>query len=78
MGVISDLVLDENNIAYHPMMGNSYQLNNTANEIITALKRGESKEQIIRVLSGKYTIPESELYIDVSDFLAKLKVYGLI
>ncbi len=27
MQIIDQLVLDENNIAFHPMMGNSYQLN---------------------------------------------------
>ena len=27
MSALNELIVDENNIAFHPMMGNSYQLN---------------------------------------------------
>jgi hypothetical protein len=37
MNNLNQIVLDENNIAFHPMMGNSYQLNDTAKEIIINL-----------------------------------------
>ena len=77
MNPIDQLVLDENNIAFHPMMGNSYQLNTIANEIITALKHHQTKDEIINELSDKYDISKNELFIDVSDFISKLKVYGL-
>jgi len=77
MQTIDQLVLDENNMAFHPMMGNSYQLNTIAKEIITLLKHHKNKDEIIKELSDKYEIPQNELFIDVSDFMAKLKVYGL-
>ena len=77
MNPIDQLVLDENNIAFHPMMGNSYQLNTIANEIITAMKHHKTKDEIIDELTKKYDISKSELFIDVSDFMSKLKVYGL-
>ena len=77
MNPIDQLVLDENNIAFHPMMGNSYQLNTIANEILTALKHHKSKDKIIEELSRKYDVSKNELFIDVSDFMSKLKVYGL-
>ena len=77
MNPIDQLVLDENNIAFHPMMGNSYQLNTIANEIITSLKHHKTKDEIIDELTNKYDISKSELFIDVSDFMSKLKVYGL-
>jgi len=77
MNPIEQLVLDENNIAFHPMMGNSYQLNTIANEIITALKHHKTKGEIIQELASKYEISTNELFIDVSDFISKLKVYGL-
>jgi len=77
MNPINQLVLDENNIAFHPMMGNSYQLNTIANEIITSLKHHKTKDEIIEELSSKYDVQKNELFIDVSDFIAKLKVYGL-
>jgi len=77
MQVISQLVLDENNMAFHPMMGNSYQLNSVGKEILNMLKHHKLKDEIIEVLAKEYGISEHELFIDVSDFISKLKVYGL-
>jgi hypothetical protein len=78
MNTIDQLVLDENNILFYPMMGNSYQLNSLGNEVITLLKQHKSKDEIIEDLAVKYEIQKSELFIDVSDFLSKLKIYGLM
>jgi hypothetical protein len=77
MNPIDQLVLDENNIAFHPMMGNSYQLNTIANEIITKLKHHKTKQEIVDELALEYEVDKNELFIDVSDFMSKLKVYGL-
>ena len=78
MNTIDQLVLDENNILFYPMMGNSYQLNNLGNEIVTSLKHHKTKDEIIEDLAAKYEVSKSELFIDVSDFLSKLKIYGLL
>jgi hypothetical protein len=78
MQTTDQLVLDENNIAFHPMMGNSYQLNDISREIILLLKQYKTKNEIIEELSLKYDVSKSDLFIDVSDFLAKMKVYGLV
>jgi len=78
MNTIDQLVLDENNILFYPMMGNSYQLNNVGKEIILLLKQHMSKDEIIEALAEKYGVQKSELFIDVGDFFAKLKIYGLM
>lgn len=77
MKLISQLQLAENNIAYHPSMGNTYQLNTIAKDIIGFLQQNRSKDEIITLLSDQYHISEEVLFIDVSDFLSKLKIYGL-
>ncbi len=77
MNTIDELVLDENNIAFYPMMGNSYQLNPIATEIINLLKQHKGKEEIITELASAYDVSKEDLFIDVSDFFSKLKVYGL-
>ena len=77
MQVISQLVLDENNMAFHPMMGNSYQLNSIGKEIINMLKQHKTKDEILDELSAQYDISKNELFIDLSDFISKLKIYGL-
>ncbi|SFV90347.1 hypothetical protein MNB_SV-4-102 [hydrothermal vent metagenome] len=78
MRTIDQLVLDENNIAFNPVVGNSYQLNDIAKEILVALRHYKSKEEIIETLAQKYDVSKEELFIDISDFMSKLKIYGLI
>ncbi len=72
------LVIDENDIAFHPSTGNSYQLNEIAKEIINFLKEGKDKDTIIEEIAREYKKDKKEVYIDVSDFLNKLKIYGLL
>jgi len=76
MQVIDQLLLD-NNIAFHPMMGNSYKLNETGKEILELLKQHKSKDEIVEILSKKYDVDKNEVFIDVGDFFAKLRIYGL-
>ncbi|SFV64140.1 hypothetical protein MNB_SV-3-1505 [hydrothermal vent metagenome] len=78
MQTIDQLILDENNILFYPMMGNSYQLNDIGNDIVSLLKKHKSKDEIIEDLAQKYNIEKNELFIDVSDFFSKLKIYGLM
>lgn len=78
MNTIDQLVLDENNILFYPMMGNSYQLNSVGHDVVSLLKQHKSKDEIIEELAGKYEVSKNELFIDVSDFFSKLKIYGLM
>lgn len=74
---INELLLDENKMAFHPMMGNSYQLNEVGIEILKLMKEEKNKQQIIDVLHDSYGTSKDDLFIDVSDFMSKLKIYGL-
>ncbi len=78
MQTISELIIDNNNVAFNPMMGNSYKLNDSAKYILDLLKEGKSKDEIIDKLSKEYEVDKKELFIDVSDFISKLKIYGLV
>ncbi len=78
MQKISQLVIDENDIAFHPSTGNSYQLNEVAKEIIKMLNEGKEKDTIIEEIAREYNKDKKEIFIDVSDFLTKLKIYGLM
>jgi len=77
MQQIHELLLDENNMAFHPMIGNSYQLNTVGKKILTLLKEDKNKTEIIETLHNIYSISKDDLFIDVSDFMSKLKIYGL-
>ena len=76
--MLNDLLLDENNMAFNPSFGNSYKLNDSAREIINLLKEGKEKDEILNILSNEYGISKDELFVDLSDFLTKLKIYGLL
>jgi arsenate reductase-like glutaredoxin family protein len=72
------MVIDENNMAFIPSLGMSFQLNTTAKEIINLLKQNKSKEEIVSIISEKENVDWREVYIDVEEFYKKLKIYGLI
>ncbi len=76
--LINEMIIDENGVAFIPSLGISFQINETAKEIIELLKEGKTKEEIVKILSEKYERDWREVYIDVEDFFIKLKVYGLI
>jgi hypothetical protein len=77
MQIVSQLVLNENNIAFHPVVGNSYQLSDSGARIVNLLKQHKTKNEIIEILAKEYGVNKNEIFIDVSDFIAKLRVYGL-
>ena len=76
--LVKEMIIDENGVAFIPSLGISFQINETAKEIIELLKEGKDKEEIVRILAEKYERDWREVYIDVEDFFIKLKVYGLI
>jgi len=76
--LIKEMIVDDNNMAFIPSIGTSYQLNSTAKDIVDLLKQGKSKEEIVKIISQKYGVDYKEAYIDVQDFFQKLKIYGLI
>jgi len=76
--MLNQLIIDENNMGYIPSMGSSFQMNETAKEIISYLKNGDDKDTIILKLAEKYNQNENDIFIDVSDLLTKLRIYGLI
>jgi hypothetical protein len=76
--MLSQIIIDENNMGFIPSIGTSFQMNETAKDIIDFLKQGKDKDTIVSEIASKYNISENEAFIDVSDFLTKLKIYGII
>jgi len=78
MSTLSQLVCNENDMAFHPVTGSSYKINEIAKEIITLLQEGKTKKEIVERLAKEYDVEQNTLFIDVSDFVKKLQVYGLV
>ena len=78
MQTLNELIFNENNVAFHPMIGNSYQLNSIAHKIITLMQTGATKDEVVEQIALEYDVAKDVLFIDISDFISKLKVYGLL
>jgi len=76
--LLNEMIIDENNMAFIPSIGTSYQLNNTAKRIIELIKQGKSKEDIIKTIAKESGENWRNVYIDIEDFFQKLKIYGLL
>ncbi|NPA54789.1 MAG: PqqD family protein [Epsilonproteobacteria bacterium] len=76
--MLHQIIIDENNMGFIPSIGASFQMNETAREIINHIQQGLHKDDIIQALVAKYGISQQEALIDVNDFFMKLKIYGLI
>jgi len=74
---ISTENLDQN-ILFVPALGLSYEVNDTAKEILRLLMQNRSYEDIAKELAKRYDLDWREVYVDVIDFVHKLKVYGLV
>ena len=76
--ILNEMIIDENNIGYIPSLGSSFELNESAKKIIELLKEGKSKDEIVKLLAKESNEYWRQIYIDVDDFIQKLKLYGLI
>jgi len=76
--MLGNLFVDNNNMGVIQSTGETFQMNESAKEIIELLKQGIDKDTVVAQIAKKYNQKEEEVFIDVSDFLAKLKIYGLI
>ena len=76
--LINEMIIDENNMAFIPSLGTSYQLNKTAKDIIDLLKQGKTKDEIVKIITKNTGANWRDVYIDVEDFFQKLKIYGLV
>jgi len=77
MNLINQLNIDENNVAFLSTYGTSYELSESGVKIINLLKQHKSIEEIVEVLANEYDEDKNIIFIDVADFIAKLKIYGL-
>jgi len=68
----------DQNVLYVPALGLSYELNDTAKEILQLLRQNKSYEEIAKEIASKHGVDWREVYVDVIDFVHKLKVYGLV
>jgi PqqD family protein of HPr-rel-A system len=72
------LALNDAGFAFDPMNGESFTLNETAVEIIKAMKKGKSEREIAEELSNVYDVEALDSLTDVLDFVKQLKMFRLV
>jgi len=45
--------------------------------VVNLLKQHKTNDEIIEELSNTFGISKKELFVDMSDFITKLRIYGL-
>ncbi len=78
MSRVETLALNDSGFAFDPMSGESFTLNETAVEIIKAVKEGKNEREIAEQLSTVYEVETLDSFTDVLDFIKQLKNFGLV
>ncbi len=78
MKIKSNIAVSDNGFVFDPNTGDSYNLNNTAAEILQMLKSGKEETEIIKVFAEKYDVDETTFEQNFYDFLGMLNHYNLV
>lgn len=78
MSRIEMMAINDTGFAFDPMSGESFTLNETAVEIIKALKAGKSEREIAEELSAVYEVEALDGLTDILDFIKQLKMFRLV
>ncbi len=74
---LKSLAFNGEDFAFNPMTGQSFSINETGEFLVKELIAGGNSEQLQQKLQDKYSITEQEAFLDVEEFLIKLKLYDL-
>lgn len=78
MQINKNIAISDSGFIFNPSSGDSFSSNAIGLEIIQHLKAEKSTEEIIKIITEKYSVESSTLEKDVQDFLQMLSTYQLI
>lgn len=78
MKIKKDIATSENGFIFNPLTGDSYSTNLIGVEIIDALKRNESEQEIKSAIMEKYDVAIAQLDRDWEDLKFQLKTANLL
>ncbi len=74
---LQQLATNNQGFCFDPRTGETYQLNDSAQVLLEALKQGASDTDAARVLADTFSISLSEAQSDTHEFLQMLRIYGV-
>lgn len=78
MKIKKNVATSENGFIFNPATGDSFTSNNIGSEIIEAMKRGESEQEIKSAIMEKYEVSAEQLNRDWEDWILQLKEANLL
>lgn len=74
---LQQLATNNEGFCFDPGTGETYQLNESAQVLLSALRSGSSEKEAARILAETFTITASEAQSDTNEFLQMLRIYGV-
>lgn len=78
MNIKKNIATSENGFVFNPATGDSFSANETAAEILLAMKNGETEQQIKQKLLDKYEVSPGQINRDWADWIQQLKEANLL
>jgi hypothetical protein len=78
MKLKKNIATSESGFIFNPGNDDSFSVNDMGTEIISLMKEGRSKAEIIDALSSKYDTEKNQVERDLEDFISLLVSFNLI
>lgn len=77
MSAFQSLTVNKDGFAFDSATGESFTLNRCGQLVLKRLQRGETQQEIVQFLCGRFEIAQSIAQRDVADFCQQLNTLGL-
>ncbi len=74
---LKQLATNNEGFCFDPRTGETYQLNESAQLLLEAFKKGVPDTEAAELLSEKFSISLSEAQSDTHEFIQMLRIYGV-
>lgn len=74
---LKSLAFNGENFAFNPATGQSFSINDTGKFLIEEIVKGTPHNKLKSILQKKFNLTEPQAFIDVEEFIMKLKLYQL-
>ncbi|KAF3885249.1 MULTISPECIES: PqqD family protein [Nostocales] len=78
MSTFQSLTINKDGFAFDLLTGESFQLNRCGQMVLQRLRHGDTQEQIMLFLCGRFGISQNIAQRDITDFYQQLNALGLL
>jgi PqqD family protein of HPr-rel-A system len=78
MKLKKNIATSEAGFVFNPGTGDSFSVNQTGAEILALLKQEAEHDEIIRIITDKFSVEAKQAEKDLDDFISQLYTYNLI